>query len=124
MRIQEVSKSTGASPRMLRHYEEAGILSPERDSNGYRRYRSEDAQTVSHIRCLLASGLSLSEAAAILDVACLDPSGASEAERDAALAQLDERTNRLDAGISRLQEEKSNLLGLRSSIEAGVVRGG
>lgn len=124
MRIQELSKSTGASPRMLRHYEEAGILWPERDSNGYRRYRSEDAQTVNHIRCLLASGLSLSEAAAILDVACLDPSGASEAERDAALAQLDERTSRLDAGISRLQEEKTNLLGLRSSIQAGVVTGG
>ncbi|WP_280420273.1 MerR family transcriptional regulator [Nocardia carnea] len=118
MRIRDLSLATGASPRMLRHYEGAGILSPERDTNGYRKYGPEDVQIVDHIRCLLASGLSLSEAAAILQVACIDPAGASDADRKAALAQLDERTSRLDAGIARLQAEKANILGLRSSIEA------
>jgi len=117
MRIRDLSLATGASPRMLRHYEGAGILSPERDPNGYRNYHPEDVQTVDHVRCLLASGLSLSEVSAILQVACIDPSGASDADREAALAQLDERTSQLDAGIARLQAEKANILGLRSSIE-------
>ncbi|NKY37547.1 MerR family transcriptional regulator [Nocardia speluncae] len=117
MRIRDLSVATGASPRMLRHYEGAGILSPERDTNGYRNYRPEDAQTVEHIRCLLASGLSLSEASAILQVACIDPAGASDSDREAALVQLDERTAQLDAGIARLQAQKAEILGLRSSIE-------
>jgi DNA-binding transcriptional MerR regulator len=120
MRIRDLSHATGASPRMLRHYEGAGILAPERDANGYRKYRPEDVLIVDHIRCLLASGLSLSEASEILQVACIDPTGASDADREAALAQLDERTSRLDAGIARLQAEKANILGLRSSIEAAA----
>ncbi|WP_327148395.1 MerR family transcriptional regulator [Nocardia sp. NBC_01329] len=120
MRIRDLSHATGASPRMLRHYEGAGILSPERDSNGYRNYRPDDVQIVDHIRCLLASGLSLSEASAILQVACIDPAGASDADRKAALAQLDERASQLDAGIARLRAQEAEILGLRASIEAGA----
>ncbi|MEU1527460.1 MerR family transcriptional regulator [Nocardia rhamnosiphila] len=118
MRIRELSQATGASPRMLRHYEGAGILSPERDSNGYRNYRPDDVQIVDHIRCLLASGLSLSEASAILQVACIDPAGASDADRKAALTQLDERASRLNAGIARLRAQEAEIRGLRASIEA------
>lgn len=118
MRIRELSQATGASPRMLRHYEGAGILSPERDSNGYRTYRPDDVQIVDHIRCLLASGLSLSEASAILQVACIDPAGASDADRKAALTQLDERASELDAGIARLRAQEAEILRLRASIEA------
>lgn len=117
MRIRDLSRATGATPRMLRHYEDAGILAPERDSNGYRNYSPGDVQTVDHIRCLLASGLSLSETSAILQVACIDPAGASTADRAAALAQLDERTAQLDAGIARLRAQKAEILGLRASIE-------
>lgn len=118
MRIRELSQATGASPRMLRHYESAGILSPGRDSNGYRNYRPDDVQIVDHIRCLLASGLSLSEASAILQVACIDPAGASDADRKAALTQLDERASQLDAGIARLRAQEAEILRLRASIEA------
>lgn len=118
MRIRDLSQATGASPRMLRHYEGAGILSPERDSNGYRNYRPDDVQIVDHIRCLLASGLSLSEASAILQVACIDPAGASDADRKAALTQLDERASRLGAGIARLRAQEAEILRLRASIEA------
>lgn len=118
MRIRELSQATGASPRMLRHYEGAEILSPERDSNGYRNYRPDDVQIVDHIRCLLASGLSLSEASAILRVACIDPAGASDADRKAALTQLDERASRLEAGIARLRAQEAEILRLRASIEA------
>ncbi|WP_416565977.1 MerR family transcriptional regulator [Nocardia testacea] len=119
MRIRELSQATGASPRMLRHYEDSGILSPDRDSNGYRHYRPGDVQIVDHIRCLLASGLSLSEASAILQVACIDPAGASDADRKAALTQLDERAHRLTTGIARLRAQEAEILALRASIEAG-----
>ncbi|GAA5073863.1 MerR family transcriptional regulator [Nocardia iowensis] len=116
MRISDLSRITGASPRMLRHYENAGVLTPQRDPNGYRHYREEDVKTVHDIRCLLASGLSLSEAATLIHIACTAPQNASDQDRDDVLAQLDERTRQLDAGIERLLAEKANLRKLRSDI--------
>ncbi|MFD6157988.1 MerR family transcriptional regulator [Nocardia sp. NPDC060256] len=119
MQIKDLSERTGASPRMLRHYENAGVLTPRRDPNGYRHYREEDVQTVHDIRCLLASGLSLSEAAAVIHIACTAPHSATDQDRDDVLAQLDERTRQLDAGIERLLAEKANLIKLRQDITIG-----
>ncbi|MFG1792152.1 MerR family transcriptional regulator [Nocardia sp. NPDC049149] len=119
MRISDLSKLTGASPRMLRHYENAGVLTPHRDPNGYRHYREEDVKTVSDIRCLLASGLSLSEAAVLIHIACTAPQSATDDDRADVLSQLDERTRQLDAGIERLLFEKANLLKLRADVAAG-----
>jgi DNA-binding transcriptional MerR regulator len=104
---------------MLRHYEAAGVLAPQRDPNGYRHYRDEDVKTVEDIRCLLASGLSLSESSAMLHIACTAPTTATPDDRGAVLAQLDERARQLDAAIARLHEEKGNILALRSNIETG-----
>ncbi|MCX0270364.1 hypothetical protein NLM24_06530 [Nocardia zapadnayensis] len=87
-----------------------------------RTLRHRDADVVSLrdqlLVDLLASGLSLSEASAILQIACLDPAGASDADRKAALTQLDERASRLNAGIARLRAQEAEILGLRASIEA------
>ena len=89
-----------------------------------RTLRHRDADVVSLrdqlLVDLLASGLSLSEASAILQIACLDPAGASDADRKAALTQLDERASRLNAGIARLRAQEAEILGLRASIEAGA----
>ena len=38
MRIGELSKATGASTRALRYYEQQGLLSSNRRSNGYREF--------------------------------------------------------------------------------------
>ncbi|MFC9787671.1 MerR family transcriptional regulator [Rhodococcus sp. NPDC127528] len=117
MRISELSAVTGATARMLRHYENAGVLSPGRDANGYRRYRAEDAKTVDDIRCLLASGLSLAEASSMLHVVCGDEPDTPAAELEAALVKLDERSRQLDAAIARLLDEKAGIQQIRSSIE-------
>ncbi|MGC5013395.1 MerR family transcriptional regulator [Streptosporangium sp. DT93] len=57
MRIGELSRQTGVSSRLLRYYEEQGLLHPERDGNGYRRYRPEAVERVGRVRELLAAGL-------------------------------------------------------------------
>ena len=38
MRIGEVTARTGIPQRMLRYYEEQGLLASERADNGYREY--------------------------------------------------------------------------------------
>ncbi|WP_194816764.1 MerR family transcriptional regulator [Nocardia sp. XZ_19_385] len=116
MRISDLSAATGATPRMLRHYENAGVLTPQRHPNGYRSYSPEDVKTVHDIRCLLSSGLTLTEAAELIHIACTAPQHATADDRDAVLAQLDERTRRLDAGIERLLSEKASLAKLRADI--------
>lgn len=38
MRIKQLSERTGVSSRLLRYYEEQGLLRPRREENGYRDY--------------------------------------------------------------------------------------
>lgn len=58
MRIGELSKATGASPRALRYYEEQGLIASDRLSNRYRDYAPETVESVEFIQDLLAAGVS------------------------------------------------------------------
>ncbi|WP_116244566.1 MerR family transcriptional regulator [Nocardiopsis sp. FIRDI 009] len=57
MRIGELSERTGASRRLLRYYEEQGLIVPERLPNGYREYDERFVDRVTQIRGLLDAGL-------------------------------------------------------------------
>ncbi|MDT9682282.1 MerR family transcriptional regulator [Streptomyces sp. TRM76323] len=57
MRIGELSERTGTPRRMLRYYEEQGLLVPGRSANGYREYDERCVDRVLQIRGLLDSGL-------------------------------------------------------------------
>ncbi|WP_329201940.1 MULTISPECIES: MerR family transcriptional regulator [unclassified Streptomyces] len=80
MRIGELATATGTSARALRHYEQAGLISSERASNGYRVYDERAVVRVRNIRYLLAAGLTLDDVRVFLpcldgDVAAAPPSG-------------------------------------------------
>ncbi len=57
MRIGELAERTGVPPRLLRYYEEQGLLSPDRAANGYRDYPETLVDRVTQIRGLLDAGL-------------------------------------------------------------------
>jgi DNA-binding transcriptional MerR regulator len=57
MRIGELSERTGTSRRLLRYYEEQGLIGAKRHPNGYREYDESFVDKVRQIRELLASGL-------------------------------------------------------------------
>ncbi|WP_106982363.1 MerR family transcriptional regulator [Streptomyces rimosus] len=57
MRIGELAERSGTSERLLRYYERAGLLRPERLANGYRDYAESDVTVVQRVRVLLAAGL-------------------------------------------------------------------
>ncbi|MET9401417.1 MerR family transcriptional regulator [Kitasatospora sp. NPDC002965] len=69
MRIGELARLTGVSTRLLRYYEEQGLLSPARSAAGYREYAEGDAIRVRQVRSLLAAGLSTRVIASILPCA-------------------------------------------------------
>ncbi|WP_460308742.1 MerR family transcriptional regulator [Actinocorallia aurea] len=73
MRIGELARRTGVSTRLLRYYEEQGLLAPLRNSSGYREYAQEDVAVVSRVRRLLAAGLPTATIASVLP--CLREDG-------------------------------------------------
>ena len=59
MKIGEFSKLTGVSQRMLRYYENEGLLQPIRSVNGYREYDQRSYKLVRHIKNLSDAGIKL-----------------------------------------------------------------
>ncbi|UEG95625.1 MerR family transcriptional regulator [Streptomyces lydicus] len=57
MRIGELSERTGTSHRLLRYYEEQGLIVADRCANGYRSYDPSSVDRVRQIRGLLDAGL-------------------------------------------------------------------
>ncbi|MGW4092361.1 MerR family transcriptional regulator [Nocardia sp. NPDC004750] len=57
MRIGELSERTGTSRRLLRYYEEQGLIAAQRCDNGYRTYDERLVDRVRQIRGLLDAGL-------------------------------------------------------------------
>ncbi|WP_068154169.1 MerR family transcriptional regulator [Rhodococcus phenolicus] len=68
MLIGEVSRRSGVSVRMLRHYDALGLVVPTgRTTGGYREYSAADIRRLFHVECLRTLGLSLTDAKRALD---------------------------------------------------------
>ncbi|WP_424447013.1 MerR family transcriptional regulator [Microbacterium arborescens] len=57
MKIGELAAKTGMATRMLRYYEEQGLIAPRRLPNGYRDYDDYLVDRVKKIRGLVESGV-------------------------------------------------------------------
>ena len=65
--IGEVSRRTGVSVRMLRHYDALGLVRPSvRTTGGYRDYTGQDLRKLVRVEGLRSIGLSLADVADIL----------------------------------------------------------
>ena len=65
-RIGQLSRHTGVSPDMLRHYEAKGLMpNPTRTAGGYRQYPDSTVKRVQAIRAALAIGFSIRELATV-----------------------------------------------------------
>ncbi|MEU9575813.1 MerR family transcriptional regulator [Streptomyces chilikensis] len=104
MLIGEVSRRSGVSARMLRHYESLGLVRPsDRTGSGYREYSAEDIRRIFHIESLRSLGLSLREIGRALDDPGFTPAALvgdlvrQTRERIAAETELLTRLRRIDA---------------------------
>lgn len=68
MRIGDLAEQTGVATRMLRYYEDQGLLAARREDNGYRTYDASAVEQVRTVRSLIASGLPTRLVRVVLDV--------------------------------------------------------
>lgn len=107
VRIGELARMTGTTARALRHYEQAGLISSERASNGYRRYDERAVVRVRNIRYLLSAGLTLDDVRAFLP--CLDGDVAAVPPSDKGLRIALERLAILNERIATQTEARDRL---------------
>jgi DNA-binding transcriptional MerR regulator len=107
MRIGELARVAGTTPRALRHYEEAGLISSRRASNGYRIYEERAVVRVRNIRHLLGAGLTLDDVRAFS--ACLDGDVAAAPPAEKNLRIAFDRLAVLDARIAAQIEARDRL---------------
>lgn len=104
MTIGEVSQRTGLTERTLRYYEELGLLAPERDSAGRRRYDAAQLDRLYRIRLLRELDTPLTD---------VDPDG----------ADLLSITSRQLGALDRRIGELSRLRERVRTVEDRLVRG-
>ncbi|MCT2594663.1 MerR family transcriptional regulator [Streptomyces sp. N2-109] len=108
MRMGEMVRRTGVNERLLRYYEQQGLLHPTRQPSGYRTYEDADVAVVRRIRSLLAAGLSTATIAQVLP--CIREDGPQLVPTcPDLLAQLRQERERISTSISELQTSRGML---------------
>src|SRR4028119_585788 len=96
LRIGEVARLVGVTPKTVRHYEKIGLLpAAERSESGYRLYSANDLLGLSlrQVRSVLGEGES--------DLSLKTTLEALRTEVEAEMARLEERRRLIDGALSR-----------------------
>lgn len=114
LKIGEFSKLSRVSVRMLRHYDEIGLLKPAETDRftDYRYYREDQLPTICRITALKDMGFSLADIIRILEIyddkeklaACFT---AKQAELESLSQDTARKLSLLDAARKRLRKEES-----------------
>lgn len=125
MLIGEVSRRSGVSTRMLRHYDTLGLVKPTgRTSGGYREYSADDIRRLFHVESLRTLGLSLNEARRALDESDFAPGDLvadlirHTRERIAAEEELLTKLERVDAASPAEWDHVLRLISLLRALES------
>jgi MerR family copper efflux transcriptional regulator len=106
MNIGEAAKASGVSAKMIRHYEEVGLIPvAARTDAGYRRYRHADVHTLRFVRHARDLGFSIAE---IGELVGLWHNRRRPSRQVKALAQ---------AHIQELEQKAQELLAMKATLE-------
>ena len=106
MNIGEAAKGSGISAKMIRHYEEVGLLpTPSRTESGYRQYTGNDVHTLRFIRQARDLGFSIPQIAELVELwrNRRRPSRSVKALAEAHIQALEEKTQELMAMKATLE---------------------
>ena len=118
MRIGELSRRAGASPRSIRYYERQGLLLARRQPNGYRDYDEADLRLVREIRSLLVSGFDLEEIRPFVD--CLHAGIQARRACPGGIDVYRRKLEELEARIRELQNLRDRVAGELWQLTAGT----
>jgi DNA-binding transcriptional MerR regulator len=105
LRIGELARLTGVSPRVLRYYEKKKLITPTRLINGYREYNSIAIKQVKMIQFYLSLGFTTDQISNFLNCVLEN----NEAVCQEVLSTYEMKIKELDDYIKILSEIKSNL---------------
>ncbi len=100
MKINEIARLTGLTPKTIRFYEQKGIISePARAENGYRAYGQKHINELQMIRRSRLVGFSLDECQALLEMSRNPNMRSADVKRKALekIAEIDEKIMELQA---------------------------
>lgn len=109
MNIGRLASRTGVSRRLLRYYEEQGLLRPTRLANGYRDYAESDLDSVHRIRYLLGAGLPTRVIGEILDCVEHRDDRVIASPCPGMATHLTRQRTRIDDEIGRLDDSRRAL---------------
>ncbi|WP_200231399.1 MerR family DNA-binding transcriptional regulator [Rubrivivax gelatinosus] len=115
MRIGDLAKQVDISVRMLRYYEQEGLLRPARTESGYRDYGEPELLAAQRIRLLSASGLKI-ETIRVLLPCMLDGQPAFAPCQDVRDA-LRREVQKLDAKLRDLAQSREIVASYLSGVE-------
>lgn len=108
MRIREAADLLGVEPHVLRHWEDEGVVVPERSANNYRNY---DEEALTRARIVLgcrAAGLSLTQTRLVMH--------RDEAGREAVIRDQHRRVEQQLTELGRTRVFLEHVLGCRHSL--------
>lgn len=113
MKIGELASRTGLAASRIRFYEASGLISAQRQANGYRSYTEQTLQTLNIISCAQQAGFSLEEIRRLL------PDANTEGwAHEQLLGSLQRKVGEIEAMQQRLAQNKAQLLSIIASIES------
>jgi MerR family copper efflux transcriptional regulator len=114
MRIGELAKEAGVTPRTIRYYESLELLGPsEREGKGFRYYTEVELARLRKIDALKTLGLTLEEISSIIDLFFEEPTMLLGKQK---LLEI------LQTHLEETNEKIAALAQFRSELEANIAK--
>ncbi len=122
MQAKDAAQRLGITQRMLRHYENEGLIEVSRTPNGYRDYCEADLRRIARIRDYIETGFSTREIRVMS--ACLSDEGSGPCE--GGVRKLMEKLEHIDRLRAELDERRNAVLNrlanLRRSLSSDAAK--
>lgn len=120
MKIGELAERTGVAARLIRYYEQQGLLTADRAANGYRSYTEAHVERVTRIAGLVQSGIPTRLVKVLLDVDDAVQRGQSTCPLEVAELLAQELAG-LESRIACLSRSRDTIRSVLDRTRAGVA---
>ena len=108
MNIGDVAERSGLPPKTIRYYEDIGLVSPARATNGYRRFRENDLHKLAFLGRARSLGFSIEDCRALLEL--YEDQGRASADVKSIAEDHLERIERKIVELREMQATLSHLV--------------